>query len=145
MTTIKAKFPALLVVDDDPSLLNALTEALKHEGFFPSGARSFAEGVSIIARGYIDIILTDLLLPDGLVASQTVDDGGLSLLQTYKQQTHVPIVVYTGIVGRDIAQRCVSGGASRYIAKPASVGEISQTLWDVIRHTYMRFQMEERL
>jgi CheY-like chemotaxis protein len=53
----------VLVVDDDPDVLVALTDALESEGYEVSGARDGIEALERIAQRRPDLIITDLLMP----------------------------------------------------------------------------------
>jgi CheY-like chemotaxis protein len=57
----KATF--ILVVDDDPDVLAALTDALESEGYEVRGARDGIEAIEAIAERRPDLIITDLLMP----------------------------------------------------------------------------------
>jgi CheY-like chemotaxis protein len=53
----------ILVVDDDPDVLAALSDALETEGYEVRGARDGIEAIEAIAERRPDLIITDLLMP----------------------------------------------------------------------------------
>ena len=55
--------PYVLVVDDDPDVLDALTDALGLEGYLVRGARDGIEALRIIGEHRPDLIVTDLMMP----------------------------------------------------------------------------------
>ncbi len=53
----------ILVVDDDPEVLTALSETLEAEGYAVRGARDGIEALEVIRECRPDLIITDLLMP----------------------------------------------------------------------------------
>jgi CheY-like chemotaxis protein len=53
----------ILVVDDDPEVLTALSETLEAEGYSVRGARDGIEALEVIRECRPDLIITDLLMP----------------------------------------------------------------------------------
>jgi two-component system, chemotaxis family, chemotaxis protein CheY len=60
---LRMQQPHVLVVDDDPDILDALTEALKSEGYSACGARDGIEALHAIAERRPDLVITDLMMP----------------------------------------------------------------------------------
>ncbi len=58
-----AKKPHVLIVDDDPDVLDALCDALKHEGYSVRGARDGIEALESIEERRPDLVITDLMMP----------------------------------------------------------------------------------
>lgn len=105
--------PALiLVVEDEPSLRQAVCEALRLDGFEPVEAASLSDAETLIRnRGTeFDGVLLDLLLEDGMGESllDTMSELGLSL----------PVVVASGRAEEDLVLRCLNKGGTDFIAKP---------------------------
>ena len=69
----------ILVVDDDPDLLNTLARLLGRSGYTCLTASSGSDGIRVIEAGGIDLVVTDLHMPgaDGLAVMRSV-------------RTHVP-------------------------------------------------------
>ena len=57
--------PFILIVDDDAELSNLLCELLKKEGWQARGALTIADGAQMVARLQPDVVLLDVMLPDG--------------------------------------------------------------------------------
>jgi PAS domain S-box-containing protein len=57
--------PRVLLVEDDEALSEVLTGLLAHEGYRVERAKSLAEARGLLARGLPDVVLLDILLPDG--------------------------------------------------------------------------------
>lgn len=56
--------PAVLVVDDEPSLVDAVATALRYEGFEVTEATTGRAGLAAAQDGHIDLIVLDVMLPD---------------------------------------------------------------------------------
>lgn len=55
--------PTLLLVDDEPNILNALRRVLRHEGYHVLTADGGPEGLAVMARERIDVVLSDQRMP----------------------------------------------------------------------------------
>ena len=78
----------VLLVEDDHDLRECMEEALIARGFAISLAESGVEAIDRISAGGADVIITDLLMPNG---------GGLKVLEVAAQH-QIPCVVFTGFV-----------------------------------------------
>jgi two-component system, OmpR family, KDP operon response regulator KdpE len=74
----------VLVVDDDPSLLRALTVSLGARGYDIAAARSGEEGLDKVAHWHPDVVLLDLGLPG-------ID--GVEVIRGVRGWSEVPIIV----------------------------------------------------
>ena len=78
----------ILLVDDEPDMRDALTAALRREGFCISTATNGVEALEKIPGQLFDLIITDVRMPRM---------GGLALLQELKRTSAcVPVVMMTG-------------------------------------------------
>ena len=115
----------VLLVDDDPAILDAVTDFLEEEGFNVVSATNGAEALSVLRSGLaVDAILLDVMMPlmDGwdFRATQLADPA----------LRGIPIVVITacGFAPETIRQQFQ---ASDVFAKPLELGLFLQTLRDV--------------
>ncbi len=119
--------PRLLIVEDQRTLLDSLTRGLREEGYVVLSASGIVEAQSLIDAEEPDVLLLDLMLPDG---------SGLDWLQTLRQSGFVkPIVVITA---RDTVEDRVLGldrGADDYLVKPFSFDELLARLRAVLRRS----------
>lgn len=78
---------SILVVDDDPAILEAVAEILSDEGYVVATARDGAEGLAAIERSQPALVLLDRWMPilDGQGFWQALQQRGL----------HVPIIAMT--------------------------------------------------
>src|SRR6478752_4078746 len=100
----------VLVVDDEANLRTALGELLKMWGHQVILASNFNESLTHLDDGNIDVILTDVMLPDG---------SGIDLVKTAKERNlTVPIVILTGHGSIEDAVTAIHLGAENYLTKP---------------------------
>lgn len=111
---------ARILVVDDESLIRALIlevgSALGHEVFTASNIR---DGLAL-ARQNMDIVLLDVLLPDG---------DGLATLETFTSLPgHPDVIVITGHGNADAAEAALRSGAWEYLLKPLRTRDLTQVL-----------------
>ena len=104
--------PLVLVVDDDPDILDAICDILEAEHYRVSRARHGGEALDRVAEERPAVILLDLMMPvmDGVTFA--------SLLRQRPTVADVPILV---ISADGNPQRAVSVGARGYLAKPFDI------------------------
>jgi CheY-like chemotaxis protein len=106
------KNPLVLVVDDDPDILDAICDILQAEGYRVERARHGLEALERVAARRPDLILLDLMMPvmDGVAFAQALRDR--------KMYEGLPIVV---ISADGNPQRAAAVGAQVYLAKPFDI------------------------
>jgi two-component system, OmpR family, response regulator len=117
----------VLVVDDEPSLTDLLSMALRHEGWEVRAAADGAEAVRVARDFQPDLVVLDMMLPD-------ID--GLEVLRRLRADARdVPVVFLTA---RDAVEDRVTGlcaGGDDYVTKPFSLEEVVARLRALIRRT----------
>jgi two-component system response regulator RegX3 len=121
--------PRILVVEDESSISEPLAEHLLREGFVPEVVDTVAGARDALAREEPDLILLDVMLPDG---------DGRDLCRDIRKGSDVPIVMLTA--RGDDADRIVGLelGADDYVVKPFSAGEIAARIRAVLRRGPLR-------
>jgi DNA-binding response OmpR family regulator len=116
----------VLVVDDEPAIVEIVRDYLIDAGFRVSSARSGEEALAVFRSVLPDLIVLDLGLPG-------VD--GLDVARTVRRSSSVPIIVLTArgdetdrIVGLEL-------GADDYVTKPFSPRELLARVRAVLRRT----------
>ncbi|MCM8765983.1 MAG: response regulator [Candidatus Omnitrophica bacterium] len=114
------KRPALsakiLVVDDDPLILETMKDILEIEGFQPLLSSQAQEGLEIIKRDNPDLVITDIKMP-GV--------NGLEFLQRVKEiSPELPVIIITGFASLESAIEALREGAYDYLIKPFEVEKI---------------------
>lgn len=106
----------ILLVEDDTSFCDMLAKFLIRKSFEVVTAYSAEEALSKIEIGSIDLIITDLRLPNY--------DGIELMLQFKKKLPKVPVVLMTGYSDVSTAVKAMKNGASDYISKPFNPDEV---------------------
>jgi two-component system, OmpR family, response regulator len=123
-----AAIPArLLVVDDEATILELLSGSLRLAGFEVMTATSGAEAVRAAASGRPDLVLLDVMMPDG--------DGFEALRRIRSGGAEVPVIFLTA---RDEVPDRVAGfavGADDYVTKPFSLDELLGRIRAVLKRT----------
>ena len=114
----------ILMVEDEKSITVPLSEALDREGFDTQVAGTVAEAIARPRTQMPDLVLLDVMLPDG---------SGYDVARTLRERSKVPIIMLTArgeetdrIVGLEL-------GADDYIVKPFSAREVAARIRAVLR------------
>ncbi len=133
----------LLVVDDEPSVLEFLRMLFEEERYAVDCARSVEEARSRIAAGNFDLVLCDILMPDG---------NGLELLREIKErQPHTAVIMMTAYTSSKSAIEAMKLGAYSYISKPFDNEELKVVVSGALEKTgleveniYLRRELEQK-
>jgi DNA-binding NtrC family response regulator len=114
---VSSPVPArLLVVEDDPALMEVLCDQLRTLGHTPVAARSVADGLQQLGEGEFDVALLDLMLPDG---------SGIEILRRIsEEELPTEAIILTGYASVDTAIEAMKLGAYDYMTKPAHMNEL---------------------
>jgi len=108
--------PKVLVVDDEPDLLELLEMTLSRMGLDTSRAESVGEAIRMLDRDAYDLCLTDWNLPDG---------EGLRVVEHITQKAlDVPVAVITAFGSPENAVAALKAGAFDYLAKPVALEQL---------------------
>ena len=100
----------ILLVDDDPIILDALSRFLRREGYTVETAADGTEALEMLAAGRFALILTDVNMPR---------TNGLELLRAAKRHyPDVVVIVVTGYGTIENAVEAIKMGACDYLTKP---------------------------
>jgi two-component system response regulator RegX3 len=126
----------ILLVEDDLSLINGLSFAVKKEGYELDVVRTSCEAEAIWADGKYDIVILDVSLPDG---------SGFDICKKIRQTSKVPIIFLTAadeetdiIMGLDI-------GGDDYITKPFKLAIFISRINALLRRSNNFNQTDEEL
>jgi len=115
-----------LIVDDDPALRELVGDHLKRYGLAVRLADSAAAMRRELGRGGIDIVLLDLMLPDG---------DGIELCRDLRLHSRLPVIMLTA-QGDPISRVLgLEMGADDYVAKPFEPRELLARIHAVMRRT----------
>jgi len=108
--------PKVLVIDDEPDLLELLELTLSRMGLDTIRAESVAEAIRLLDREPFDLCLTDMRLPDG---------EGLRVVEHINQKgLDVPVAVITAYGSAENAVAALKAGAFDYLAKPVALEQL---------------------
>ena len=109
-------FPSILIVDDEPFILQSLSGILSDEGFEVTTATNGYEALKMIEEVAPDLVLLDVWMP-GL--------GGLETLQEIKKNNpHIQVIIITGHGNIETAVKATKFGAFDLIEKPLSIDKV---------------------
>jgi putative nucleotidyltransferase with HDIG domain len=112
--------PKILVVDDDPGLLETLSDALQLEGYEVTTAKAGEEALERLRQEEVDLVITDIKMP-GL--------SGLELLRAIRDKNQIlPVIVMTGYASLETAVEAIKQGAYDYITKPFEIEKLLHTV-----------------
>ncbi|MBV1862371.1 MAG: response regulator [Nannocystaceae bacterium] len=121
--------PTIMIVDDDPLILRALSRALVARGYNVVTHDS-GFGLSGVVREHDpDLLLLDVNMP-GLSG-----DGALSTLRAMAARfgtTPVPVVLHSGLPEQELRSLARACGAKGHICKPAPNGKLLETIQRVL-------------
>ena len=133
----------LLIVDDEASLRDFLTIVFEEEGCRVETAASLADAHAALQKREPDLVLCDLMLPDG---------SGLDLLREIKSQNpSIAVVMITAHTSTKSAVEALKAGAHDYIAKPFDIDELKIIVSKAVErkeledeNLHLRTALEER-
>jgi two-component system OmpR family response regulator len=119
--------PRILVVDDEPNIVEVVTMALRFQGFTVEGAASGREALAAVASFKPHLIVLDVMLPD-MEGFEVAERLGA-------QRAGVPIIFLTARDATSDKVRGLSGGGDDYMTKPFSLEELVARIRTILRRT----------
>jgi len=117
----------LLVVEDDPNIVELLSASLRFAGFTVATASNGAQAVDAARESRPDLVVLDVMLPDldGFEVIRRMRDGGV----------RTPVVFLTARDATDDKIRGLTLGGDDYVTKPFSLEELTARIRAVLRRT----------
>lgn len=116
----------ILIIEDDSTIVKNLSELLRQEGFAIDSALNCKEAENKIETKQFDLVLLDVLLPDG---------NGFSLCKKIKSVTAYPVIFLTASADEFSVVTGLDIGADDYIEKPYRPRELISRIKSVLRRT----------
>ncbi len=107
----------ILIIDDEKNIREGLSAALELDGYSVKLAANGAEGLALIEKGDIDLVITDLRMPG--VSGEEV------LAKVRGESPGIPVIVLTGHGSIDTAVDAMRNGAYDFLTKPLSLDRLS--------------------
>ena len=117
--------PVVLVVDDEPAIVRALSAALQARGYRPITASTGGEAIDVAATHKLALIILDLNLPD-------LD--GVEVCRRIREWSRTPIIILTVEGADDRKVAALDEGADDYVTKPFSMPELLARVRVALRH-----------
>ncbi|MDA1297946.1 MAG: response regulator [Chloroflexi bacterium] len=105
----------ILIVEDDPDILMAVSDAVESEGFLVAAALDISVAEALIRDGLPDVAIIDHGLPDG-----TGDEFCKKLCAA----GNTPVIMYTAQAQRSTVMDCINSGAVDYVLKGSGIDEL---------------------
>jgi DNA-binding NtrC family response regulator len=121
-----------LIVDDDLSFRMGVAELVQREGFEVSTADNLAEARAQLALGAPDVVIVDLMLPDG---------SGTDLLEGLPPDTRTEVIVITGHASVDSVIGALRTGVLDYLTKPVDMPRLKAVLANLARTTELKAEI----
>lgn len=119
----------VLVVEDEPDLLQGLARALRDEGYAVDVAPDGEEGLHKAETWEYDAVVLDVMLPKL---------NGWEVLRRLRQSRATPVLMLTARDGFADRVRGLDGGADDYVSKPFDLAELFARLRALIRRSLQR-------
>ena len=117
----------VLVVDDEPNIVDVIAMALRFQGFTVEPAGTGAEALAAVTAFKPDLIVLDVMLPDM--------EGFEVARRLGAQHGRVPIIFLTARDATDDKIRGLTLGGDDYVTKPFSLDEVLARIRAVLRRT----------
>ena len=133
----------VLIVDDEASMIEFLRLLFEEEGYSVETAGSVTQARERVADQDFDLVLSDILMPDG---------NGLELLREIKEKSsHTAVIMMTAYTSTKSAVEAMKLGAYTYVSKPFDVDELKVTARGALEKTvletenvYLRRELEQK-
>jgi DNA-binding response OmpR family regulator len=118
----------VLVVEDDAAIRVMLRQALEDEGYEVLDAPNGAQGLELVRRETIDLVLLDLRLPD---------ISGFDVCRLIRTTSFVPIIMVTAQTDTHDMVAGLEAGADDYVTKPVVIKELAARIRATLRRSQL--------
>jgi CheY-like chemotaxis protein len=117
----------VLLVDDEPDILEVIQDRLEAYGFTVVTAGNGLEALAKLAAEKFDGVFMDVKMPEM--------DGIEALEQIRKRDPNIPVIIITSSSTREAAMATIDKGANEYILKPFEWTELKEKIERVYKIT----------
>ncbi|MGN6228806.1 MAG: sigma-54-dependent transcriptional regulator [Dyella sp.] len=119
----------VLIIDDNPSVGEALSLALSLHEIRPLVALTPDEGLAMLAREQVDVVIQDM----NFTADTTSGEEGVALFRAIREQhPDLPVILLTAWTHLETAVELVKAGAADYLAKPWDDAKLLATVENLL-------------
>lgn len=115
----------ILTIDDEENIRNGLADNFELEGYNVKKAANGKEGLDLIDKGGIDLVITDLRM-DGISGEEVVR-------QVTTKYPGIPIIVLTGHGSIDDATAAIKSGAFDFLTKPLDLDHLNLVVKNALK------------
>ncbi|GAC1529148.1 MAG: response regulator transcription factor [Thermoleophilaceae bacterium] len=119
--------PRVLVVDDEPNIVDVISMALRYEGFAVESAANGRDAISTVAKFRPHLMVLDIMLPDM--------EGFEVARRLGAERAELPIVYLTARDATEDKVRGLTTGGDDYVTKPFSLEELIARIRTILRRT----------
>jgi putative two-component system response regulator len=126
----------ILIVDDDPAIIDLLVRILSRDGYSTVIATNGIEALEVVEREPPDLILLDVTMPlmDGFAVCQRLKDNEATAL--------IPVTMVTGLDDRENRQRGLEVGTDDFLTKPFDTSLLRARISSQLRLKRLTDQLE---
>ena len=128
LDALKSGKKKILIVDDDPEIIELLVDVLSRDGRFDVKAASSGYDAGMLTQQlHPDLILLDYMLPDvnGNIVCQTI--------RRNPEFENVKIIIISGVIREDEIEQLLKSGAEDFIRKPFDITELITRITTVLQ------------
>ena len=127
----------ILIVEDDVELRQLFARVLEKNGYRVETAEDGAEALKILERGYVDLIISDIMMPvmDGNALVRALRDDGVK----------TPVLMITAKSTLDDMREGFLSGTDDYMVKPVNVNEMVLRVGALLRRARMLSERRQRI
>jgi len=114
----------ILLIEDNIKILNTNREFLESEGYSVYTAATLEKGRQILKDEQIDLLILDIMLPDG---------SGIDLCDEIRKQSDTPVLYLTCLEEDDNLVAALKAGGDEYMTKPYSLAALSARVMALLR------------
>ena len=125
----------ILTIDDEENIRNGLTDNFELEGYNVLQASNGKEGLAIIAKGGVDLVITDLRM-DGISGEEVVQ-------HVTTENPGIPIIVLTGHGSIEEANKAIKAGAYYFLTKPLNLDHLNKIVKNALTERSQQLKIKE--
>jgi DNA-binding response OmpR family regulator len=110
------KTASILVIEDDPMMIQLLKRTLELDGYHVRAAADGVYGMTLLRDNRPDLVLLDIMMPG---------PDGYQVLESIRQCCNVPVIMVTANREVDSVKKALDLGADDYIGKPFRPSELT--------------------
>ena len=128
----------ILIIDDEKNIREGLAADFEMDGYNVKIAANGKEGLDLIAKGDIDLVITDLRMPGSISGEQV-------LREVTTKMPGIPVIVLTGHGSIDAAVKAMQDGAYDFLTKPLNLEQLEVIVKRALQGRELSIQHAELL